>query len=285
MLRQRQHLRQHLTPRKRQDQTYECLRDGDGAPASPIRTQHQVNMDSEEEVPQPEEEQLPAIHQPLISYHTLPQMSKAGDVHGAPNGTDNRTWQNNQQESQDYRSVLSWSASSMHEKSSIASCQKFQTDAVKRRLYLQQAPMMRRLLQRWRSFCLEADLRRVDAALPAMERPSGEPRAACLARLLLQAETAALEAVKVTSRSCAERAPAIVSSHPKVMASNPAAASCRWGDETWLLAKSQPGAVVASISNQMLKGPREPITQEALLADRTLARVIPSDRSVQRRCS
>ncbi|CAE7242735.1 unnamed protein product [Symbiodinium sp. CCMP2592] len=117
--------------------------------------------------------------------------------------------------------------------------------------------------QGWWDMSLAGQLRLVELRAPLVERQRAASsallrpeRAACLARLLHEAETAALDAVKVP----------VSHAHKENMLENdiaptPAKAkddARRWGDETWLLAKARQPAVPVQL-RWGLKGTKEPV--------------------------
>ncbi|CAE7945237.1 unnamed protein product [Symbiodinium sp. KB8] len=207
-----------------------------------------------DEEEQPEEEQVPAVYQPIMT-----------PANGPLAGHCTR------------------SSSSSSNLDSVQRPAISNVEDLHRRLYVEQASLMR-----WWDMSLAGQLRLVELRAPLVERhacpesrlpaashpdqlsrqraassslvrPAG--RAACLARLLQEAETAALHAVKVSASGAGH-------AHKENMLENdiaptPAKAEDderRWGDETWLLAKSRQPAVVPVQLHWGLKGTKDPVT-------------------------
>eukprot|EP00435_Cladocopium_sp_Y103_P057379 s1353_g19.t1 len=136
-------------------------------------------------------------------------------------------------------------------------------EEIQRRIYLKRHFFLEGVMRRWRSNALASkQAPEMTASSPkrsapqkrtASESPSRLQRAACLARLLEEAEAAALEAVKGAQTSL---------SSPEVQRGD-SPENARWGDETWLLAKT-PGAL--EVRRNGPKVIKEPVTRSALLS-------------------
>ncbi|CAE7436689.1 unnamed protein product, partial [Symbiodinium necroappetens] len=238
-----------------------------------------------DEEEQPEEEQVPAVYQPIMTPTNGPL---AGHCTRSSSSSSNL---DSVQRSDDASSMApapllpeqGRRLDDLFPRPAISN-----VEDLHRRLYVEQASLMRRVFHRWWDMSLAGQLRLVELRAPLVERhacpesrlpaashpnqpsrqraassslvrPAG--RAACLARLLQEAETAALDAVKVSASGAGH-------AHKENMLENdiaptPAKAKDderRWGDETWLLAKSRQPAVVPVQLHWGLKGTKEPVT-------------------------
>eukprot|EP00439_Symbiodinium_sp_Y106_P000263 s5111_g1.t1 len=217
-----------------------------------------------DEEEQPEEEQLPAVYQPIMT-----------PANGALVGhcTRSSTFSSNLDSAQRSEDPSSMTPApllpgqerrldDLFPKPAISS-----VEDLHRRLYVEQASLVRRVFHRWWDLSLAGQLRLVELRAPLVERQRAASsslkrpeRAACLARLLHEAETAALDAVKVSVSVAGH-------DHKENMLENdiaptPAKAkddARRWGDETWLLAKARQPAVPVQL-RWGLKGTKEPVT-------------------------
>lgn len=238
-----------------------------------------------DEEEQPEEEQVPAVYQPIMTPANGPL---AGHCTRSSSSSSNL---DSVQRSDDASSMApapllpeqGRRLDDLFPRPAISN-----VEDLHRRLYVEQASLMRRVFHRWWDMSLAGQLRLVELRAPLVERhacpesrlpaashpdqlsrqraassslvrPAG--RAACLARLLQEAETAALDAVKVSASGAGH-------AHKENMLENdiaptPAKAKDderRWGDETWLLAKSRQPAVVPVQLHWGLKGTKDPVT-------------------------
>ncbi|CAE7601875.1 unnamed protein product, partial [Symbiodinium sp. CCMP2456] len=220
-----------------------------------------------DEEEQPEEEQLPAVYQPIMTPANGPL---AGHCTRSSTSSSNL---DSMQRSDDASSMApapllpgqGRRVDDLFPKPAIST-----VEDLHRRLYVEQASLVRRVFHRWWDMSLAGQLRLMELRAPLVERQRAASsslvrpqagRAACLARLLQEAETAALDAVKVSASDAGH-------DHKENMLENdiaptPAKAKDderRWGDETWLLAKSRQPAVVPVRLHWGLKGTKEPVT-------------------------